>query len=176
MCGENKWSGSNGLIKSSKSRRAVGLQQLQHFYSEMSALWYQLRFVNTHFIIMRQNESTGLNYEAKSWQPRCKNVLFKADKERGKSELWSKLCSPLRDPTFLKASGQEQRWQHHFWLLCRALNKLFNELEEMDVLQPASITSAVLIRAEMTGLFLYISNEDGGKKKVLNACFYIWYN
>lgn len=32
----------------------------------------------------------------------------------------------------------------------RALKKLLNELEEMDLLNPANITSALLIRAEIT--------------------------
>lgn len=36
-----------------------------------------------------------------------------------------------------------------FLLLCCALSKLLNELEEMDVLNPANITSALPVRAEM---------------------------
>lgn len=88
----------------------------------------------------------------------CKNeMLFPKSPEKTGCKIvviWEenqasvqKLYAPQR---LRQSAGQELRWQHPFLLLRCAPSKLLNELEEMDVLNPANITSALPIRAETT--------------------------
>lgn len=60
-------------------------------------------------------------------------------------------------------SGQEQRWRwlHHFSSSSAATqSKLLNELEEMGALNPANITSALLICAETTRARLNLESSE----------------
>lgn len=60
-----------------------------------------------------------------------------------------------------------------FLLLCCALSKLLIELEEMDVLNPANITSALPVRAEMAQACFCAFKIRWRKKSCECAFFYL---